>query len=446
MAHALTLTHGSTTINLSSGTVAILNGYTPTGAAQRNGEYQPVSETIELTVTGATVAATLATVRDIERLLQLARERQTTRRGYRVWLNYTPNGETGYRCEVLEGQFSPIKSAAQGYNQRLMPYRLHITRMPWWEGPRTQIPLTNYNGTNNTSGLVIYNHDDGDAWHDNYLQIASTDVIGALPAPVELRLTNSDGATRYYRNFYAANNRWGTGLAHIIEGETAIGGYGTAASSAAASGGQYATLTGSGWLTFRWYVPAAALEIIRGRFVRVLARFFTFPSAVREMHLRVYDWSGLVARTPDQTVWSNANGTGYWQDCGAVQLPPTEMSDDTEAWKDVVLELKIKTSGSETMAVDFVMLMPAEEGCFRHIVQEGYGIAANGIVVDGGSPTQTYAYDGVNRFEIYTAQSAPLMVWPGEAQRIYVAWDGTGGAIGWTLSAKAYYRPRKLTF
>lgn len=446
MAHVLTITHGSTTLTLTDNSAYMLNEYAPSAAAQKDGQYEPVTETAEVTVLGSTVAAMLVNVREVERLLNLAAERKRTGRGLRVWLKYTPSGDSEWRAEVYDGRFTPGSNAAQGHGQKMLEYRLHLVRSAWWEGPRTQIPLTNANGTSNTSGLTIYNHDDSGTGHDNYLQIASTDVIGALPAPVELRLTNSDGATRYYRNFYAANNRWGTGLVHVIEGETAIGGYGTAASDAAASGGQYATLTGSGWLTFRWYVTAAALEIIRGRYVRVLAKMYTFPSAVREMHLRVYDWSGLIARTPDQTVWSNASGTIYWQDCGAVQLPPTEMSDDTEAWKDVVLELKIKTSGSETMAVDFVMLMPAEEGCFRHIVQEGYGIAANEIVVDGGSPVQTYAYDGANRFEVYTAQSAPLMVWPGEAQRIYVAWDGTGGAIGWTLSAKAYYRPRKLTF
>lgn len=433
-------------MTLTDGAAYILNQYVPSAPTQRSGGYEPVTETIEVTVIGATTAATVGNVREVERLLHLAGERTRSGKGKRVWLKYTPTGDTEWRAEVYDGRFVAGTNTAQGYGQKMLEYRLHLTRAHFWEGARTQIPLTNANGTNDTSGLTVYAHDDSGTGHDNYVQIAAADVAGALPAPVELRMTNIDGAGRSYLNFRIANNRWSTSLAHVIEGETAISGYGTAASNAAASGGQYATLTGSGYLTFRWYVPSATLEIFRGRYVRILARMWTFPSAIREMRLRVYDWSGLVARSPLQSVYSTALGTSYFHDCGVVQLPPTEMSDDTEAWKDVVLELKIATSGSETMAVDYILLMPAEEGCYRHFVQEGYSIANGETVVDGGSPSQTYSDDGANRFEIYTSQSAPLLIWPNEAQRLYFAWDGSSGAIDWKFSVKAYYRPRRLSF
>lgn len=446
MPHALKLTHGSTTLTLTDNSAYMLNQYVPGAPTQSAVGYEPVTETIEVTVIGATTAATVNNVRAVERLLHLASERQRTGKGQRVWLKYTPTGDTEWRAEVLDGRFVAGNLAAQGYGQKIMEYRLHVTRSYFWEGTRTQIPLTNANGTNDTAGLTIYNHDDSGTGHDNYVQIAAADVVGALPAPIELRMENTDGAARSYLNFRIANNRWSTSFAQIIEGESAISGYGTSTANGSASAGAYATLTGSGYLTFRWYVPSATLEIVRGRYVRVLARFWTFPSAVRAMQLRVYDWSGLVARSPAQSVYSTALGTSYFHDCGVVQLPPTEMSDDTEAWKDVVLELKITTSGSETMAVDYIMLMPAEEGCYRHFVQEGYSIASGEEVVDGGHPTQTYSYDGANRFEIYTAQSAPLLIWPGEAQRLYFAWDGSSGAISWTLAVQAFYRPRRLTF
>jgi hypothetical protein len=447
MAHALTLTCGSTTISLSDGTGVILNAYAPVGATIKEGVYAPVTETIEVTVTGASVAAALTKVNEIDGMLNAARERQNTRRGLRVYLNYAPASQPSYRSEVFDGQFTPAaKSISQGVGQRLLGYRLHLTRSPFWEGASTQIPLTNANGTNNTAGLTVWNHDDSDVGHDNYVQIASTDVAGSVPAPVELRLSNADGATRYYRNFYVANNRWGTGLAHIIQGETAIGGYGTPTSNGAASGGQYASLSGSGWLTFRWLVPSASLEIIRGRYVRILAKFFAFPSGAREIQARVYDWDGLIARTPVQSTWSNASGATFYQDCGAVQLPPIETGDGVEAWKDVTLEIKIKTSGTETFGIDYLVLMPAEDGCYRHFVQQGFGIDATETIYDGGSPVQTYANDGSNRYDIFSSMTPPLLVWPREAQRFYLAWDGTGGAISWQLSAKAFYRPRKLSF
>ena len=46
-------------------------------------------------------------------------------------------------------------------------------------------------------------------------------MTGSLPAPLELRLVNTSGASRAYRNFRVANNTFGTGLAHILEGEDA---------------------------------------------------------------------------------------------------------------------------------------------------------------------------------------------------------------------------------
>lgn len=442
MTHALSITDGTTTISLSSSN-CILNNYVPVAPTiNDDGSAKAVTETVEFAITGANGAAVQTKQNQIERILQAAIDRTITGKGPRCYLIYQPDGDSAYRSEIVRGVLNPSRNAAQGFMQGIVEYRLSLTRVPFWEGPRTQIPLSNGNGTNNTSGLTIYAHDDSGTGHDCYLQIASTDVIGSQPTPVELQLTNTTGSAQDYRHWYFANNPWSTSLAHIIEGEDRISGYGTIAAQGSASGGNVVTQTGSGWLTFRWYIPSASLNIIRGRWMRIFARWWSIPSAARQVRLRLYEYYGLTQLTPEQITWTTSAGTDIFHDCGALALPPLEY---LSGWKDVVLEISVQTSGSETVAIDFLALLPSEDGLFRYVEQPAFTVANGGIMVDDGIEGVTYLNESGLITPVLEPRTGPLLVSPGVAQRLYVLHDGDGGSIAWTLTAKAWYRPRRWT-
>lgn len=444
MAHAVGLTDGTTTISLSS-SGCILTRYAPAAAGWdvKTAGWGAVTETVEFVVVAASGALVQAALRAIEQLLGQGLERAEGGTGPIVYLTFQPDGDVAYRAEVLGWRLEADEGAAEGFGQGLLPMRLHVTRAGLWLGARTQLALTNGNGAGNTSGLLVWNHDDATSGHDHYVEIAGSAVGGSAAVPLELQLISKNGSLTYYDDLFVANNPYGTGLGQVLDTDVAVGGYGTVTASGSAANGYYLSLTGSGWLTFRWTVAAATLNLLRGRHVRVIAKFFSVPSSVRETRLTVYDWGGLTPLTTAEVAYTLGAGAAYLHDCGSVPLPPAKYA---SGWKDVVLELKVKTSGSETMGVDFVTLMPCERGHFRHLMMRG-GIEDGESVVDDGIEGVVYASDGSSlKYPLLVERTGPLLVWPGVTQRLYVLQDGYGATIDWKMHVKAWYRPGRITF
>ncbi len=75
-----------------------------------------------------------------------------------------------------------------------MDLRLAIKRRNYWEGALTAIPLTNSNGADVTSGLNIYNCNDGDGVspniRENFADIDGADIDGTYHAS-EIKLVIS---------------------------------------------------------------------------------------------------------------------------------------------------------------------------------------------------------------------------------------------------------------
>lgn len=176
--------------------------------------------------------------------------------------------------------------------------------------------------------------------------------------------------------------------------------------------------------------------------MRIFARWWSIPSAARQVRLRLYEYYGLTQLTPEQITWTTSAGTDIFHDCGALALPPLEY---LSGWKDVVLEISVQTSGSETVAIDFLALLPSEDGLFRYVEQPAFTVANGGIMVDDGIEGVTYLNESGLITPVLEPRTGPLLVSPGVAQRLYVLHDGDGGSIAWTLTAKAWYRPRRWT-
>ncbi len=443
MAHALSLTDGTTTISLTTKN-CLLTHYVSAGPEldAATGSYKPVSEPVEFVIYDTTTALIQTKLNAIERLLYTCVQRVMTGTGPRLFLQFQAHNEAAaVRSEIFSYRLLLDDDSPVAFVQLKLGCRLVLTRAPFWEGARTAIALSNGNGTDVTTGLLVRNHDDATAGDDNWANIAAAAITGSLPAPLELRLANATGVERTYTNWHIANNLYGQALAHIIEGEASIGGYGTVGSDAACSGGGYTGQTGSGWLAFRWTIPAATLDLLKGRYVRVLARFRTLSTSDRDVRLRLYNYTGIaiLGQSP-QTIAED--GAVYFQDCGVLAFPATAFA---AGWAQQVLELAVYAPTSETVEVDFIQLTPAEPMLYRKLIQRGFGMPNNDAVVDDGIEGLTYYEDGSTflRYPIYVARSEPVYVWPGMDQRLLFLHDGAGQAISWAIAVKAWYRPRR---
>jgi hypothetical protein len=434
MTHALSLSYGATTVSLTT-SGAMLSKYTPTTSA--NGE--PVSEPIELVVYGSTPDAMRAKLRDIQRALTAAERRAQALTGAKVYLNFQPSGDTTtWRSEISGGVLVLDDKALTVFGQAQIKATLIVTRQPYWEGARTQIPLTNPNGANNTSGLTINNGT------TNYADIAAASVVGDLPAPLEVRLRNTSGGNRGYYGFHISNNTFAPSVTIHLEGEANTSGY-AGTNLTGASGGQIANVTGSNPASIAFNLPAATVNQFAGRWARILVRctsVFSGGSGPLYGWAQLYDYYGLVTlyRTPMATL----RNAVYMQDLGAIPLPPG--GSNASGWSQLVLRLWFRgASTSLSAAIDYFVLAPAEQRFYRYFVQRGMLVQNNDWLVDDGIEGAQYLIEAGANHPIYNTVTPPVHVVPNTAQRLYVWQEGQGVTAAWTMQIQAFYRPRIAT-
>lgn len=179
MAHALSLTDGTTTINLADGSTCFVERYTPktpdvtTGAAVRTatyGEeigaplYRNVTESADLFLRATSVAALQALVRSIEAMLEKAHRRQRLRSGARVYLVVQVDGEaSAWRSEIVSGRLVLAEDALRWWPGKAVEAQLIIQRRPYFEGAEVELELSTSNQAAATGGRTIVNHDDSGA-------------------------------------------------------------------------------------------------------------------------------------------------------------------------------------------------------------------------------------------------------------------------------------------
>lgn len=435
MTHTISITDGVTTVDLSASNVQ-LNRYTPKSPQwdESTRSYRAVQETIDFLIYQSTPALAQAKLADIERTMLAAMRRATSGTGPRPYVQCQMASDTQlWRSEILQYSFVPADDLFQSLPQGYAGFRLNIERVPYWEGTRAAIPLTNPNGTNNTTGLRISNA-------NSYVGIAAGVIAGTMPTPLELQIQNETGAARWYSNFYIANNPYSTTLVHHIEGETVTSG-GTATVVSGASGGQVAraSTVGAGTIQMRWSIPAATTSILQGRYVNILARLIAAPTI--RARCRVLDRLGyqVMYESPDILITGAAND-GFIN-LGAVPLPPAS---HRTAFGQVTLEILFYTTASQTVNVDYITIMPSEPGNFQHFYQPGYSVPNGDIINVNGIEGLIYSNDA-NLDIIWKPYTEYVMLQPNVAQRLYVLIDGESSIASWQHDLLAFYRPRRLT-
>ena len=438
MAHALSITDGTTTFSLST-TNAMLTLYVPTEAQQ--GETS-VTESVELMFYAASASAMQTAIQTLQRLLEGVRRRQQWGVGPRVYFQFQPDGDaTTWRSEMLDARLEYKEDTLNVFAQAKMPATLLVQRVPYWEGALTQIPLTNQSASNNTSGITIYNHDDSGTNHDNYVQIAAADVGGSLPAPVKLQLTNNTGSTVNYKQILLACNAFCDpgNFAHILEGEAKASG-GSTGSNADSSGSSYATLTVNTSASHQWDLSATFLQDTQGHDFHVLARLRSINGTVY-MRPAVYEATGNYALWQGDEIQAGVL-TDTLLDLGTVPLPPGGYATAYAAQR---LSVAMRSASSVVVETDFLAFFPANT--FRKLRMLST-IANSTAIVDDQTEGRAYSITSSADTPNVVTAGMPLTVWPNTLQRIFVLWSlaDLSAPIASTLSVKAWYRPRRASF
>lgn len=438
MAHALSITDGTTTFSLST-TNCFLVQYTP--ADPQKGE-ATVIESIEVLFYAASVAAMRTAIDSLQKLLDAARRRQAWGVGPVVYLLYQPDGDaTAWRSAIVDARLEYNENTLRAWGQAKLPATLIVEHAAERDGDLTQLPLTNGNGSNNTSGLTVNSHLTASAF--NYVQIAGGNVGGNLPAPVLLELTNNTGGSVTYYEVMLANNAFSdpANLTHLLQAETGIvAGGGTVSNDATCSNGQYVAFSFTGSAGQFYTLSQALLQDAQGYDFHLLARF-------RALNARAFVRPSIYEATGTYAIWSGDEVelpliSPALADLGVIPLPPGGYS---AAWGALRLRLDWRAGTTVQVDTDYLAFFPTHTFRRLRVVP---AVGSTGTIVDDGIEGRAYLRVSAVETAGVTPSGMPLLLWPGATQRIYFAWSLANwtAPIAQTFSVKAWYRPRRYSF
>lgn len=451
----LQLTDLFTTIPLSGDGATILGctyfPRTPDDEAQRydrvNYEGQSVGdvrlhnvvESAEVIVEG-TPAAIRQQVRAIQRLIHAARLKLRP-----LYVEYDPVGGV-WQAEIHNGRVVwPDNPGKRRLADDIDTVSVTVIweRDPIWLSPYRELAISTAFQPADLFGRTVHNHHD--SGQSNWVEVAASEIAneGDLPVPVELRLTNTTGSAIFYRNFYFGVYAYPAGetpIPHIVEGEAAQPGFGTIVNLSSCSNGQFLRKTFTGTSFIVWTLPAATVRAGAGKRFKLLMRA---PGIVGTFYVQptLRDADGLT------TLWAGdevqLTGSSHkLVDLGrAMPLPPGGPG----AWGAMSLVLRVRSSASATIDVDYIQLTPTDS--YRHLIQRATDTAAGATVVDDSIRNLAYWQDDLaNRYDVYAVDEAPLKIMPGFNNRIYILQDRSDGSsfIEDSFLVRVYYRAGRL--
>jgi hypothetical protein len=339
-------------------------------------------------------------------------------------------------AQVLDGQ---VELLGGGTADRLHGYqglRLRLVRANWLAETLTTIRLQNANGTNNTTGLSLFNHTDGGTGHVNYCDVVGSDVRGSQPLPVRFTLDVGGPTVRRLGKIAVSGGAdlWDAGgsFDHVLEGESASAGAGcsgmTSISNLSASGGAYQNFQWTAVVetsVCRWTIDTVRLNWLKGRGLRPVARFHTQPPANTRWRWKILQADGV--EILDQSAPALLDTSSRLQVLPAF-FPPVQSN--LAPFSSFILEgwLECPAAGTKQIDLDFIHLFPLENFAFFQPVS---GLDENHSLVMDWSSGELHTADNATGDKSIThlVSGTPMILHPGRNHRIYMLYESNSGFL-----------------
>lgn len=396
----------------------------------------PCRETIDLALEGEP-ASVDAFILALENALTRARTGADP-----VWLGCAPQSGAPYSSPVRDGWLEYLDYGSSDRARGVQTLRLSLLRADYWEGPEQPAPLTNHNGSGITTGLDIENHHD--PAHQNYVDVVETALVGDLPAPARLEWLNTDPARplldgwlgSYQDSVFAPPNI-------TLEGEDAATSLTTAVyAEAGCSNGQYRRVSWSGpgeVILMQWTLARDRLAALAGRALLPAARFNpAWPATDLWVQWRIWHSSSLLACSD----WTLPRAGAMLQDLPGLNLPPWPLPGDAQpAELTLALAASRQSSDAAAIGVDMIQLLPLD---YWRKFTAGPGAGPQWALNDDAPRGLTYAAHAASgELVTHTALGAPVMLWPGRRQRLWLLHGGAAMEIDHSTRVRLLYRPRR---
>ena len=422
---------GTQTITLTNGSTAIMTDFRP---GKDTLEVKEVELFADLTLLGSS-SQIRTTKDDIDAILSHARRSQADLSLTKIYVEVETDGTNYLRSEVIDGNLTTDSDFFDRVARNHAPVRLWLKRKNYWEGGSDiQIPLTNENGTNNTTGLTVYNTNDmtgtAPTRRVNYVKMLGTSITGSIPTPPKIEITNT------YSNGDARLSYFWIGRA-IDDAVYPLTWFldQTMSLNTALSTEQQISLT---------TLTTTFLNGANGAHYRVFTKSWSAYEDLR-LNAALY-FPATASLTPMQKAPEIVTGFGNSIiDLGTLQIPPwlPSMRNQTE----IGLRLGGRRAGGFNVTLNDIFLFPAN--AFRQLIPRGYGIATGVRLADDGI-TETVWTDGwtpAGKTGHYSGYGDLITLIPGKDQRLLFLNNTMTGGVddAQTMSIKLYYRPRQLT-
>jgi len=333
------------------------------------------------------------------------------------------SSEAWKRSRIKSGELTkdPVTAIISGVAKST----LRITRVAGWDGEVANVPLTNANGTDVTSGLRIYNCSDGSGSSPNqrvnYFDIDGVnDLDGDMLCPSRIRISGTRWSNRLYMGI-----TWNTDFTNLqvtFEAESMPGNTGGTADASCSNG--YYDYASALWAVMNivdaagsWFWPVARLR---------------FPSTDGEITL----YQGNIDDTTKITHYISRLSSGFdLYPLSPIKIPAAPVSDWSSTSETIFVSA---SSGVSAADMDFIQFIPIDRW---RMLEMKYEVADPLGIADDLMEDQSY----VRQLNAPVIASGPgIWLRPGVAQRVYLLSENTTNGAAITENATVYmtYRPR----
>jgi hypothetical protein len=446
MTMQLYIVYDNMTLDFQADGYKLVDGFYPETA---DDGAESVTDQFTILIKGPTPGELHSMISAIRLALEHARNHKDD--AHAAWIYYeVDNSGDAWMTKLLGGTVMYDSNLGRNWRHRSVMATVIIERKPYWDAKdELQIPLTNGNGTNDTSGLTIYNHDDAGTSpaHDNWVSIGADDIEGDLPGPTRLEVINTYSVSRLLTLWIGQNWTDPDNFSHMLEGESSS--TGSEQSISGTSGGkyrQYALASGAEATMFTWTLNDSFLDTCYGQYYKFLARFQgTAPTSVKFRIKLQYE--GTVIWQSGQISMDSSRALQI-RDLFTLRLPPWLLGQTNLKTLTMLMTGQQNTGSPINVDLDFIQITPLDG--WRMLECAGYGVVQNSRMIDDGFNEVAYIDNGAgdDKAGLLIGYGNPIHLYPGKKQRLYFlmhTWEYNRAEIAQTATVKLYYRQRRRT-